>query len=300
MAGETTSQALEKVDQSPKAMIAKYREDFAAVLPSHITRPETWIRVAQGALKKGKRIADGRTELEVAADNNRGVFLATLLDAARMGLEPGTEQYYLTARKNRNNGNRTEILGIVGYQGYIELMYRAGAVSSVVADVVHRNDLFVWKPGQLDTVSPPRWAGPMTMPLHEVDWDADDRGALRLTYAYAVMKDGATSKVVVLNRADISRIRAKSPSAKAERSPWTTDEGSMWLKSAVRQLRKWVPTSAEYVDHQRPPVPVLVEQTGLIDAPELPPSGAAYSDDDYVDAELVEEDHEWPPGEEPM
>lgn len=35
-------------------------------------------------------------ELEVAAANNPGVFMATLLDAARLGLEPGTEQYYLT------------------------------------------------------------------------------------------------------------------------------------------------------------------------------------------------------------
>jgi hypothetical protein len=89
------------------------------------------------------------------------VFLAALLDAARLGLEPGTEQYYLTPRKVKG---RLEILGIVGYQGYIELMYRAGAVSSVVAEVVYSNDKF--------TVP----AGPDERPVHEIDWDADDRG----------------------------------------------------------------------------------------------------------------------------
>ena len=69
-------------------------------------------------------------------------------------------------------------------------------------------------------------------------------------YAYAIMRDGATSKVVVLNGAAIGKIRAASSSAKSDYSPWSTHTDSMWLKSAVRQLRKWVPTSAEYIREQ--------------------------------------------------
>jgi hypothetical protein len=102
--------------------------DFAQVLPSHV-KPDTWLRLAQGALKKGRKQGE-RYELEIAASNNP-VFLAAVKDAARLGLEPGTEQYYLTPRKVKG---QLEILGIVGYQGYIELMYRAGAISSVVAE----------------------------------------------------------------------------------------------------------------------------------------------------------------------
>lgn len=234
MTSQTTA-AIEQVDNSPKAMVQKYRDSFAAVLPSHIAKPETWIRLAQGALKKGKRLPDGRTELEVAAANNPGIFLSTLLDAARLGLEPGTEQFYLTPRRVKGS---TEILGIVGYQGLIELMYRAGAISSVVAEVVYSNDTFRFRPG-VDEI-----------PLHEIDWDSDDRGQLRLVYAFARMRDGATSKVVVMNKAAIDRVKKSAQGADGQYSPWTTNPEAMWLKSAVRQLAKWVPTSAEYIREQ--------------------------------------------------
>lgn len=278
--GTTTSKAVERRDHTPAAMVKQYERSFAAVLPSHIQKPETWVRLAQGALKKGKRGPDGRTDLEVAAANNPGVFLASLLDCARLGLEPGTEQYYLTPRKAK--GGKLEILGIVGYQGMVELMYRAGAVSSVVAECVYRHDVFRFSPGVDER------------PHHEIDWDLDDRGDLRLVYAFARMKDGATSKVVVLNGADIARIRAKSQGSDSQYSPWKTDPAAMWLKSAVRQLAKWVPTSAEYIREQlRAQRDVEAE-----DAPELPAdlpvvdseTGERY--DDAIDAEVVEEP-EW-------
>lgn len=277
-----TSQAIEKVDSSPKALVKTYQDSFISVLPSHITKPESWIRLAQAALKKGKRLSNGSTELEVAAANNPAVFLAALLDCARQGLEPGTDEYYLTARKVKG---QLQILGITGWQGYVELMYRAGAVASVTAEVVHQHDVFSYKPGR-DRV-----------PEHEIDWDAEDRGPLRLVYAYADMVNGATSKVVVLNRPAIKRIRAKSPGANSEYSPWNTDEPSMWLKSAVRQLRKWVPTSAEYRREQlRAQQDVAGELAAPTDIPDLPAEDGnpdhVYSDDQVIDAEIVNGDHD--------
>jgi recombination protein RecT len=229
----TPGTAVAARDNSPAGLMKSYSSDFFQVMPSH-QKPDAWLRVAIGALRKGKRIntPDGpRYELEVAASNNIGVFLAAMLDAARLGLEPGTEQYYLTPRKVKG---QLEILGIVGYQGIIELMYRAGAVSSVVAEVVYDNDEFDYQPGVDD------------VPRHRINWDAADRGALRLVYAYARMRGGATSKVVVLNRTAINAIKASSQGASSEYSPWQKHEAAMWLKSAVRQLAKWVPTSAEY------------------------------------------------------
>jgi recombination protein RecT len=279
----TTSQALATRDDSPKALVKQYEQSFMDVLPSHV-KPETWVRLAQGALKKGKKVQGGRTELEVAATNNPGVFLATLLDAARLGLEPGTEQYYLTPRRVKGS---TEILGIVGYQGHIELMYRAGAVASVVAECVYSNDVFRFSPGADE------------IPLHEIDWDAPDRGTLRLVYAFARMKDGATSKVVVLNRADIERIKRTSQGADSQYSPWQTNEPAMWLKSSVRQLQKWVPTSAEYrntvpVSAAQVPPPGLSAPTLPADLPEV--GEDVYddedhgTDDDVIDAEIVDDD----------
>jgi recombination protein RecT len=272
----TISQAVAKRDTGPQALIKQYSQDFSTVLPSHI-KPETWVRLAQGALRRGKKDADGHTELEVAATNNPGVFLAALLDAARLGLEPGTEQYYLTPRKVKG---RLEILGIVGYQGEIELIYRAGAVSSVIAEVVYGGDVFRYQPGRDE------------FPHHQPDWDADDRGKLRLVYAFARMRDGATSKVIVLNRRDIERIKKSSQGADSEFSPWVNHEAAMWLKSAVHQLAKWVPTSAEYRREQLRAVADAQAVAERMPAAPLPTAPATPVD--YIDGEVVGE-----PGPEP-
>jgi recombination protein RecT len=275
---ETVSQAVARKDPGPGALIKQYSTDFASVLPSHV-KAETWVRLAQGALKKGKRVTDkkdpnfGRFDLEIAAANNPGVFLAALLDAARLGLEPGTEQYYLTPRKVKG---QLEILGIVGYQGHIELMYRAGAVTSVIAEVVYSNDKFTYQPGRNE------------VPVHEIDWDSDDRGTLRLAYAYARMGD-AVSKVVVLNKGDIARIKLSSQGSDSDYSPWKLHEAAMWLKSAVRQLQKWVPTSAEF---RRELMRASAEaQRVAEESPEQPDVRSGF--DDFIDGEVTGE-QEWP------
>lgn len=273
---ETVTAAVAKRDTSPGALIRQYSGDFATVLPSHVNSA-TWVRLAQGALKKGKRGQSGLFELEEAAAANPGLFLASLLDAARLGLEPGTEQYYLTPRRVKG---KLEILGIVGYQGHIELMYRAGAIASVIAECVYQADSFNYQPGR------------DAYPLHEIDWDAADRGGLRLVYAYARMKDGATSKVVVLNRTDIDRIKASSQGSGSDYSPWKLHEAAMWLKSAVRQLQKWVPTSAEY---RREVARATVEATQVAETAGVP-APTDIETMGYVDGELVdtETDSDWP------
>lgn len=226
---ETVSNAVAKRDNSPGALVQHYSKDFADVLPSHV-KPETWVRLAVGALRRDPKVAE-------AAGNNTGAFMAALLTAARLGLEPGTEQFYLVPQSPRK-GAPKEIMGITGYQGLVELMYRAGAVASVIVEAVREHDKFSYVPGRDER------------PIHEIDWDTDDRGKLKLVYAYAIMKGGATSKVVVLNRSRINEIKSKSASARSDYSPWTTSEEAMWLKSAARQLAKWVPTSAEYIREQ--------------------------------------------------
>lgn len=261
----TTQQAIATVDASPGALVEKYKGDFAQMLPSHVN-PDTWIRLATGALRRDPNLAR-------AAKESPASLMQALSDAARRGLEPGTEQFYLTPRQSKG---KWEVLGIVGYQGLIELIYRAGAVSSVVAEIVYTGDQFDYQPGRDDR------------PTHVVDWDASDRGTLRLVYAYAVMKDGATSKVIVLNRHDIDRIKASSASAKSQFSPWKQHEGSMWLKSAVRQLAKWVPTSAEYITEQ---LRAVQKATAAAAADsELVPLGELLRDDDdtLVDPETGE------------
>jgi recombination protein RecT len=136
MSAEPVTTAVVKVDNTPGAMVRQHAESFTAVLPSHI-KPDTWVRLAQSALKRGKKVKTpgGQvcTELELAAGNNPTMFL-----------EPGTpEEYYLTPRKTKNG---PEVLGITGYQGEIEMIYRAGAVSSVIVEVVREKDTSPTRP----------------------------------------------------------------------------------------------------------------------------------------------------------
>lgn len=258
----TVTQAIERRDNGPAALIEKYTNDFATVLPSHI-KPDTWVRLAQGALRRDAKLAE-------AAQNDMGALLVALLDAARRGLEPGTEEYYLVPRKQKGV---LKVQGIEGYQGIIERMYRAGAISSVVVEVVRKNDTFSYVPGRDER------------PVHEIDWFAGERGELIGVYAYAAMKDGATSKVVVLNRQQVMEAKAKSDGADSQYSPWQNHEEAMWLKTAARRLSKWVPTSSEF---RREQLRAAVEADNLRRTPTAVQPQDVTPADEPVDAEIVE------------
>jgi recombination protein RecT len=236
---QTIGAAVAVRDNSPTGMVQQYKDDFALVLPSHM-KPEAFVRVAIGVLRRNPN-------LEQAARNDMGAFMAVMLDAARLGLEPGTEQYWLIPRKNKQG--KLVVNGQRGYQGEIELIYRAGAVASVIVEVVYEGDEFVWNPGQLDTHVPPRWHGPQDRPLHVIDWDDEDREKrpLKRVYAYALMKGGSVSKVIVLGRTAMAKVKAEAQDVDGKYSPWRKWEESMWLKTGVHRLQKFVPTSSEYI-----------------------------------------------------
>lgn len=269
-----------KADNTPKGLIVRYAADFRQILPSHINA-DAWIRQAQAALRKGPMLPGKTyTALEEAAAESPGTFFSALLDAASQGLKPGTAEYYLTPRKNRG---KNEVLGMRGYQGEIEMIYRAGACSSVIAEVVYTGDTFAYRPGQ---------EGP---PLHEIDWDATDRGTLRLVYAFAWMRGGGISKVIVMNAHDMARIKGFAQGTDRESSPWRTSTDAMWLKSAIHQLQKWVPTSAEYRHELRVDAAGLPALQSVRDIPGVDPGRNGDTEVEYV--EIVGDEE--PPQDEP-
>jgi recombination protein RecT len=242
-------------------MVRRAKGEFASVLPSHV-KPDVFTRVAVGALKRNE-------ELQKAAIRDGASLMHALMEAARLGLEPGTDEYWLTPKGGR-------VLGIVGYQGEIELIYRAGAVSAVKAEIVCENDVFRYHPGTDQ------------FPHHEVDWFSD-RGAPRTAYAYAVMLNGSISKPVVLDQARIKRAMEASATAGKSHSPWTTDYGPMLLKTAVHDLAKWVPTSAEYRREQlRAVADVQAEQ--LRERPARPPRFVDDETGEVLDGEVLDGD----------
>lgn len=292
----TVGAAIERRDNTPAGLVEQYRESFEAVLPAHV-RPDAWVRLVLGTLRQDAKLLE-------AAQSDTTSLLRALLHAARLGLEPGTDEYWLTPRKVQG---RPTVLGIVGYQGLVKMIYNAGAVSSVVVEWVGANDGFEYVRGKHDR------------PIHTVDYDNEEgRGEVRLAYAYAVMKDGATSKVVVLDKHDIARIRKSSAGSDRADSPWRQHVAAMWMKSAARQLSKWVPTSPDRLGITAP-APVRVEASrvpGPSSAPAIdPPAGIdesePFDDTVAVDGEVVDpakssdpdgpelDEHGWPKVAEP-
>lgn len=258
-----TSQALAKRDDGPGALIEQYKGDFALVLPSHV-KPEHWVRLSQGVLRRNP-------QLKAAAQKNPGSFLAALLDCARLGLEPG-DTYHLVPFGN-------EVQGIADYTGLVELVYRAGAVSAVKAELVRKNDYFKYDPGTMER------------PEHQPDWFGD-RGEIIGAYAYAVMKDGATSRVVIYSKDEIDRVKKEAKGSSSPSSPWSKWYDRMALKTVVRALSKWVPSSAEYREQVLRTEAAAGQAAQQMDvtlpvSDDLPVSMP--NDDDYVDAELVED-----------
>ena len=64
-------------------MVQQYREDFAMVLPKHIDAT-MWVRLVVGVLRRDAKVRE-------AAENNPAALMSALLDAARQGLEPGSD-----------------------------------------------------------------------------------------------------------------------------------------------------------------------------------------------------------------
>lgn len=240
---ETPSTAVAVADDKPKSvadLIQAYHDDFALALPSHVDA-EQWIRQGLACMRKD-------ADLWRAANNDQYQTMRVLFEAARLGHVPGTKEFYLVPRGNKDLGyepnpkkpgkNRAkqEITGIEGYHGIVERMYRAGAITSVVAELVHENDSFRPRPGE--------------PPIHDANWFGE-RGEVIGGYAYATMREGGISRVVIMSLDEINEHRDASDSWKFEStrqySPWAKWPKQMRLKTLARALEPWVPTSSEYL-----------------------------------------------------
>jgi recombination protein RecT len=261
MTAETVTKAVATRETGPGAMVKQYTADFATVLPSHI-RAETWVRLAQGVLRRDKNLAR-------IAQQNPGSLMQALLECARLGHEPGTESFYLIPMGG-------EIEGWEGYRGVIERIYRAGAVSNVKCEVVHEKDVFEWSPTT------------MTKPVHEVDWFGE-RGGILGAYSYAEMADGTTSKVVVINQQYIAKVRAMSKGSEKPTSPWQKWPEAMTLKTAIHRLEPFVPTSSEYLKERLRAASLVAAEKPVAILPAPVPPQPTEEEDEVVEGELIDE-----------
>lgn len=184
--------------------------------------------------------------------------LGAMMTCAQLGLEPNTPSglAYLVPRWNAKLNSR-ECQFQVGYRGLLELMYRSGAIASINADVVYRQEveagLFAYTSGIRPNIE------------HRIDLlDGSARTGnsadIVAAYACAVLKSGEPV-IRVVPRQDIDKAMNMSGGKSGPSAVWKSHYAEMAIKTAIHRLAKWLPSTrvdeaidaeAKYVQEQAP------------------------------------------------
>lgn len=169
------------------------------------------------------------------ADCDANSVVNSIYGCARLGLipDPALGQVWILPR-NIKRVRTAQI--VVGYRGYIELAHRSGEYMGINAEPVYDNDDFDLDEGTARYIKHKPW------------WLVEGMktpGDLRAAYAIAYHKSGHQQWKAV-SREEVLKHKAASESSGSEYSPWTKWELSMWCKTAVVVLSKYLRLSAEF------------------------------------------------------
>lgn len=222
----TQSQKQNSVDKKPQTIkdyIVAMQGAVKKALPAVMT-PERFTRIALSAVSN-------TPELGNCTPNS---FLAALMNAAQLGLEPNTPlgQAYLIPFKNNKKGIM-ECQFQIGYKGLIDLAYRSGEVKTIQAQIVFENDDFDFEFG----LEPKLKHKPAK----------ENRGAAIWVYAVFKLVNGGEG-FEVMSMDDI-RVHAKrySQSFNSAYSPWTSNFEEMAKKTVIKKVLKYAPLKSDFV-----------------------------------------------------
>lgn len=195
--------------------------EIKKALPSVIT-PERFTRMALTAV----RSTPGLKSCEPMS------FLAAMMSAAQLGLEPNTplgQAYLLPFKKN----GKPEVQFQIGYKGLIDLAYRSGEVEVVQAQCVYENDKFECEYG----IEPK---------LKHVPADGD-RGKLIKVYAMFRTKSGGYGFEVMSIKDIEDHAKKYSKAFGSSFSPWKTSFEEMAKKTVLKKVLKYAPLKSDFV-----------------------------------------------------
>lgn len=214
------SKALTKDDKEYwPTMLKSMESQFADALAGTNVNPAHFKRVALTAIRANPLL--GKADFVS--------LMSAIMATAQLGLEPHGPlgQAYLVPFNN-NKEKRVDVTLIIGYQGLIELVYRSGRVTDIVAHAVYEKDEFEYRLGTNAHIDHKPAVG--------------DRGEIVGAYAIANLAGGG-QVFDFMHVDDIHRRRDRSRAK--DSGPWKTDYEAMCRKTAVRQLFKWLPASIE-------------------------------------------------------
>lgn len=190
-------------------------------LPSVIT-PERFTRMVLSALSSTPKLAECSPQS----------FLAAMMTAAQLGVEPNTALGQAYLLPYRNHG-QMECQFQLGYKGLIDLAYRSGEVSVIQAHTVYENDVFEYELG-------------MDPKLRHVPAKAD-RGEAVAYYAMFKTKDGGYG-FEVMSVDDVQRHAQRySKSYGSGTSPWRSNFDEMAKKTVLKRALKYAPLKSDFV-----------------------------------------------------
>ena len=197
--------------------------EIKKALPSVIT-PERFTRMTLTAL----RSTPGLAACEPMS------FLAAMMSAAQLGLEPNTPlgQAYLLPFRNTKK-NITEVQFQIGYKGLIDLAYRSGEVELVQAQCVYENDTFECEYG----IEPK---------LKHIPADGE-RGELVKVYALFRTKNGGYGYDVMSVEEIRKHAQKYSKAYSSSFSPWKTSFEEMAKKTVLKKVLKLAPLKTDFV-----------------------------------------------------
>ena len=199
-----------------KAMLPEIKK----ALPMVMT-PERFTRIALSAL-------NNTPALQQCTPMS---FLAALMNAAQLGLEPNTPlgQAYLIPYKNHGI---MECQFQIGYKGLIDLAYRNGQMQTIQAQAVYENDEFSYEYG----LEPKLFHRPAF----------SDRGGLVYFYGiFRTVNGGYGMAVMSKSEMDIYA-KTYSKAYASNYSPWKSNYEDMAKKTVIKQALKYAPIKTDF------------------------------------------------------
>ena len=200
-------------------MIKALAPEIKKALPDVMT-PERFMRIALSALN---------TNPQLAACSQMS-FLAALMNAAQLGLEPNTPlgQAYLIPYKNKG---KLECQFQIGYKGLIDLAYRHPMMQTVQAQAVYENDNFDYELGLNAKL--------MHKPALQ------DRGEIKCFYGLFKLSNGGFG-FEVMSRDDMDAYAKRySKAIDSDYSPWKTNYEDMAKKTVIKKALKMAPVKTD-------------------------------------------------------
>ena len=159
-------------------------------------------------------------------------FLAALMNAAQLGLEPNTPlgQAYLIPFQNKGS---LQCEFILGYKGLINLAYRNEQLQTIQAQCVYANDEFEYELGLNAKL------------FHKPT--LEERGDMVAVYALFKLQNGGYG-FEVMSKQDIDSYAEKySKAINSSFSPWKSAYTEMAMKTVIKRVLRYAPLKTDFL-----------------------------------------------------